>query len=458
MSDAQSAVQSLHRQLLAWLVVRQLTVDGTIAYLAVGVGVLLMRFAGVSSRACVLFAVISAALIAVFAIIRAVRRAPAISSVAAVVDARLGCGGLLAASSTVPLGAWTLPEGRAPRVVWDGRNKMLALAASVGFALAALYVPMRLGDSRHNVAIEGDVRRVEGRIDLLKEEKLIAPERADNFKQTLESVQRTGVAEEAAKAWETVDAIDAATQKIAADAAEDAIREAEALNRVDALAGALDANGLDASTVANGARELATETANASAQNEQMMRDLPAKTRAAIEKNSLTPADMRAIAAAARSGKSALRKTLAKMGKGGLVDPKMLRKFDDAASGIDRDALAEYLREHRGTNLGNGLAECRTPGRGGVDRGRGDAAMWFGEKSDDHDMRFKDRTLPPAAAAALADSDLTGMSAAAPDASHPSAAPGGVAALKSGAASAFTTTVLPRHRGTVTRFFERKPR
>jgi len=49
-----------------------------------------------------------------------------------------------------------------------------------------------------------------------------------------------------------------------------------------------------------------------------------------------------------------LRNRLSKLGAKGMIDPKTLRKFDDASVAD----LAKYLREHRGPG-----GEARTPDR-----------------------------------------------------------------------------------------------
>jgi hypothetical protein len=154
------------------------------------------------------------------------------------------------------------------------------------------------------------------------------------------------------------------------------------------------------------------------------------------------------IGAAARRGKSALRNQLSKLGAKGLIDPKALRKFDNSSVAD----LAKFLHDRKGTSIASGNGQA---GRGGKDRGRGDAQLFFGEETKEGSEKFKDHALPPALAASLEQSELAGMSAAAPQVTNVRASAGGALAMQNGSGSAYTTTVLPRHRGTVGRFFER---
>ena len=184
---------------------------------------------------------------------------------------------------------------------------------------------------------------------------------------------------------------------------------------------------------------------------------IPDDLKDALAKNTLTDAQMREVANAARQGKDALRKTLSKLSAAGLIDPKSLAKHDQLAQSADKADLAKYLKDHAaeqgwGAALGQYMA-----GRGGRDRGRGDAAMFFGEKADDKGTKWDEKTLPPATAAGLQNSTKVGVSAAVPDAAHPITSSGGaLASATAGGGSAYTSVVLPRHRGAVKRYFERK--
>jgi hypothetical protein len=455
MGDLDRAATALQRTLGAVLLLRQILIDETRWFLGWGVVALAARFLGVPARVCAWSGVALSFAVLIASLIRTLHARPDRSAMLALLDARMHGGGLIAASATLPLGAWRFPliGADAPHVRWNARPKILLFTGTALFVAGALVVPIHSQGSQHRLMVGDDVKRLETRIDQLTEEKLMSPERATALKQTLEQLQTSAAGDDPAKAWETLDTIDETTMRIAADAGEHAIRGAEALSGVEAGASALQSADLGGSQLSDAMRELATEVARASAENQELSEGLSPQVRAGA--GTLTRKDLEGIAAAARAGKSALRSKLAKLGRGGLLDPKALRRFDEASVPANRDDLARFLREHRTSSLGEALASCG--GRGGVDRGRGDAALFFGEQVKEADEKFKDHVLPPAAAAALADSDVTGLSAAAPGGSRPEVSSGGGVTTRAGAASAFTAVVMPRHRGTVARFFERKP-
>ena len=95
-------------------------------------------------------------------------------------------------------------------------------------------------------------------------------------------------------------------------------------------------------------------------------------------------------------------------------------------------------------------------GKGGVDRGRGDAPMTWTDPSSGKGAKFKEQVLP-SSMSSLKDSQLVGRSTGAPEIDKSGAQKsGGLKGAAAGGGSAFTQTVLPRHRGAVNRYFERR--
>jgi hypothetical protein len=95
-------------------------------------------------------------------------------------------------------------------------------------------------------------------------------------------------------------------------------------------------------------------------------------------------------------------------------------------------------------------------GSGGITRGPGPAPLtWKGEKGEEG-FEYDPQVLPPTDIGALKESMLKAVSKGAPQAEGggPST-PGALAGASAGSGSAHTRPVLPRHKGTVRRFFER---
>lgn len=94
------------------------------------------------------------------------------------------------------------------------------------------------------------------------------------------------------------------------------------------------------------------------------------------------------------------------------------------------------------------------PGVGGVNRGRADAAMVWGDESPGRSDEFEARVLTPAELSDLEHSEILGVGATAPVA-QPLPESGGALATESGLSkSAWRRRLAPRHREAVKGFFE----
>jgi hypothetical protein len=81
--------------------------------------------------------------------------------------------------------------------------------------------------------------------------------------------------------------------------------------------------------------------------------------------------------------------------------------------------------------------------------------MTWTDGTSEKDARFKEKELPPSALAGLKESQMVGISAAAPTVENQVAAHGALNNANQGGGSAYTQSILPRHKGAVKRYFER---
>lgn len=460
MDLVERAVPSLERRVGAVLFIRQLLGFAAVWCVAWGVAALILRYTISVPPAILAWGAGGLLPVALLAWRRARRQMPTGDQLLALLDARGDCGGLLMASADTSLGAWTVSaaEDAVPQVRWRARRAASLALAAAAFVAAVLIAPSPARATRAALDVHRDVDRLESRIDLLRQEEVLQPERAEQMTKTLEQLRKDAAGDDPAKAWETLDAVDEASARAAKEAADAAVRQAEELTKVEAMATGLDAGVLDASQAAAAMADLASEVKRAAESSKQLAKDMPADVREAAAKSALSAAQLRQLAAAARHSKSALRGKLGKLRDKSLIDPKALRDFERAAAMGDRGDLARFLKENPGQDsYGNTVGQWCKNGKPGISRGRGDAPMFFGDKTEDGG-KFAEKTLPPSAAAALADSEIVGISAGAPQtdtAGH--VRTGGLAGAQNGGGSAFTPSVLPRHRGTVQRYFERRP-
>jgi DNA-binding transcriptional ArsR family regulator len=231
---------------------------------------------------------------------------------------------------------------------------------------------------------------------------------------------------------------------------------AERLGQAEALSKALadDGNALDSKLMTEAMKELSDMTQSATGMNELAESGLSQQTLDALKAGSLSKEQLKQLAAALGKSKGKLSDRLAKLRDAGLIDLKTLKKCENAGK-CDSAGLAEFLAENAGDMSVADLMAV-WPGNGGVDRGRGDAPMTWSDGTSERGAKFKEQVLSPSVLAGLKDSQLVGRSLGAPSVEKSGAArSGALSGASSGGGSAYTQSVLPRHKGAVKRYFER---
>jgi hypothetical protein len=175
-----------------------------------------------------------------------------------------------------------------------------------------------------------------------------------------------------------------------------------------------------------------------------------------LKTGTLRKEQLKQLSAALSKAKGRLAERLAELRKAGVIDLETLKACEKAGQ-CDSAGLAAFLAENGDEmSVADILSAWNQPGKGGVNRGRGDAPMTWSDGTSEQGAKFKEQVLSPASLAGLKDSQLAGRSVGAPSVENNGAArSGALAGASTGGGSAFTQTVLPRHKGAVKRYFER---
>jgi hypothetical protein len=380
------------------------------------------------------------------------RRRPAAARVRARLDELAGGGGLVLAAAESDVEAWRerLPVPARARLRWRGGSTLLAAGGAALFALAAARVPIAV-----NAAPALDLSRPASdlgeRAALLEELALVDEEAADRWREQLGEAGDLAAAGEAERAWQALDAVADELAEASAAAADAALAAGDRLSRAaEALAPGEGSGGQQATLTAaelelSGLEGSGAEPGAGSSGERGATGGVPGAA------GQLDEASRAALAARLRSQAASRQQLADALRRGSAADLEALRKA--AAGGIDERALAEHLF---GRALQGTAPRQARGGRGGVDRGRGDAPFLVKEASHDYGIDFTDQALPPATLAALDSSVVLATDAARPEADGAAASPAGSldrAAADSGAA--YTQLVLPRHRAAVRRYFAR---
>jgi DNA-binding MarR family transcriptional regulator len=430
-----------------------------------GIAVLVLRTAAGTPRPPLLWGLAGLPLVLLPALVMALRRLPPRTVMRAVLDHQSHSGGLLMAGAETDIGHWqeTLPAITTPQIRWHGGRSWGLFALAASFVLLSFLVPQWFVNlaAANPLEVGDEVEKLANQIEVLKEEAILVPERAESLQEKLSQVREEASGQDPVKTLEALDHLQDVTSKAAKEAAESALQKTEQLAQAETLAAALQEAGatLDAKVQTEAMTDLAALLQKAAAETD-LARHLDPEAMKACKAGSLNPEQLKQIAAALRGSKQDLSKVLDKLHKAGLIDLETLKQCE-ACGQCNGAALAALLKECQGNqSVAECLAQCNNPGRGGVTRGRGDAPLTWGEKTSEEGVKFKEETLPPAALAALKESQLAGVSQGAPQVEKgggPSR-PGALQGAAAGGGSANTQLILPRHRGTVERYFERPAR
>jgi hypothetical protein len=451
------AIASFIRGLAIMMTVRYSLTFTTVWFFLCGVATLSLRVATGQRKIELIWLVTGGLPAILLAGLLAVRRLPDRNAVSALIDQRSRCGGLLMASDRVDIGAWEsrMPDFSEPRILWHARRAIVVMIASMLFALVSFLVPVATGamDSERPLDVANEVARIAADTNVLKDEQIIDATQAESLQTQLDSIKAEANGQDPVKTWEALDHLRDAMSKTADEAADKLARQNEHLAQAQVLSETLgrDGSGLDSKLMTQAMKELQSQMRSAGG-DQQATQAIPGELADALKSGSLTKEQMKELTEALKQSKANLARKLGKLSDARLIDLKKVKQCENAGK-CDSAGLAEFLKENEESMTVSEM--MRAWGKGGVDRGRGDAPMTWTDPSSERGARFKEKVLP-SSLAGLKDSELVGRSVGAPDveklSSQRSGALNGAAA---GGGSAFSHTVLPRHRRAVNTYFAR---
>lgn len=404
----------------------------------------------------------SALLVLSWAAILARRLAPGLTACRAMLDSSNDAGGLLMAQAEAELTPWleNLRTPRQPNLRWRGQRKVSACFASCCFVGAVFLIP-RLdlkGPDQRRLDIRDNVEELNVMIDLMDETGVLDEARRDELREELMKAWKASSGSDPVKTWETLDHVEKSLEQIATDTAAELLQQAGMSAMAEELARALDealTSEQNAATTAQAIRELAALMDKMGVAG---LPGLPKELADAISSLSLSPDQLGQLANCMSNSLGSCSSSIQRMAEAGLIDAESLKLLGEALA-KNEQALAEFLDRQGNCDALGELAQCNKPGDGSTNRGRGDAPMTWTNASSEADAAFREQSLAPAPITSLEKSEITGISLvepSAPDAIVPSTSEGALSGSQAAGGSANIQPVLPKHRGVVSRYFERK--
>ncbi len=465
--DLQDKAIRRFRRHLATLFVLKFTLPLVTAYAFVwGTAVLALRAAAGVERKPLLWGLTGLVVCVAAAIVLARRRMPPATALLALLDEQSGCGGLLMAGAEQELGGWRqrMPALTPPRLRWDGRRNATLFAVAAGFVLLSFLAPQGLADLRSGSPLEIDqeIGRLLQQIALLKTESILEPKRAEMLTEKLTELLKHTSGKEPARTLEALDHLRKMARQTAREAAEECIRQSGQLGEAQALAEVLRRNAdlLDSKLTMETLAELAGLLDKSGIDPKQFTSHLDPELMKALQRQNLEKLDaeqLKKLVEALRLNSADLAGRMEKLYKARLIDTETLARCRCAGE-CDCEGLLAFLRDNKGPFCLSDLkSRCNIGGEGGTTRGRGDAPLTWAEPGSEEGFKFKEEVLPPGALDALRSTPLQEMRG--PGGVHKksteTAASGALREASAGSGSANKQVILPRHRASVERYFER---
>ena len=311
-----------------------------------------------------------------------------------------------------------------PAIRWQSRRQWMLLLAAAAFPIAAFLAPDRYLPASSDTALQigGEIHKLSDKIQVLKREQILPPEKAEVLEKDLECAGQEALGRDPAKTMEAIDHLEQSFSKAAAEAAESAIKQTETASRAGELAAALQAaeSRMDPKQFGEAMKDLAHIAEQAAAESQSLADNLSDELQKALQKGEFTDEQLRQLREALGECKACQRARLVKLIEAKLVDAGELELCDKAGE-CDEAALTDALCHCKDGKLAGLLAadSACLAGKGGKGGGGPPAAMTWQKSVSKEGAAFKEKVLPPAAVASLKKSRLVGMSAGDPTSAKP---------------------------------------
>ncbi len=391
------------------------------------------------------------------------RKLPDRPAVSALLDQYNQMNGLLMAADEADVSQWITSEKeiRSPSLIWHGKREWSLLAMAAVFLSAAALTPRYIKplSSGSLLDIGQTAEKLRAEIDLLEEENILEKSEAEKIKEELEKLSRSAQGDDPARTWESLDHLEEKISMEAQKAAQDMLDNLRSFERMESLAEALaEESGLKPDVRAEILKEMGREvsqmlSSGGNAAEDSAEQILSPDMREALGSGALSDAELKKLAENMAAMKEKMRGKLESLEKAGLAQ---FKPGESPAQGqSETSELAAFLKENA-QNLSSEDILGFMPGKGGTDRGRGDAVMTWKEMSPEATAGFKEETIPLSEVRTARENLLMGISKGKPETNADAVPvlPGALSETPAGFGSPVIRKTLPRHREAVRRYFD----
>ena len=416
------------------------------------------------------------------------RRLPLHHELLSFLDEFSDSGGLMMASEEVDLGSWvkSIPQKAAPQASWNPRRPLIILLFSLIFSGAALAIPAQeISEDPHKFDIATELEEYEKQIDVLKEEGIIDKEQSEELKEEVDKIDEHAMADDPLQTWEAMDQLSEQLDQKSMEAAAEAMKQIDQLAPMESILEELSKQSAAGNQKLDQALSELSELMQSMAADHNLMKELSKAMEQMKESGQLTEEQMEKLKEALKDGRISkdmlkqcsnmmnqcqgnLEEMLKNLQQASLINgpkrPSDENDGDDGSPGnmpgSGQQQLADFLSKCSGDGQSVAMLQllCIAPGRGGVNRGKGDAPMTWKDPTSEEGFIFKDKELISGKISTLDESEVSGVSISAPkvEAGKAKVSSGALRGVKSDGGAANKHRILPMHKKAVRTYFERK--
>ena len=469
-NNYEQAITQLRTRIQWVLMLKYLSQGLVVALFAWGTVIIACRASGGVSLAVQLGIGVGAVIVAVIvATVLALRKVPDRKKLIAAIDCESEGGGLLMSLAELgSLGDWAtqLREMQTPRFRWQSRKTLAFIATGLIFAAFALLLPDKTVNAlagQRKLDISNQVQDINSKLEKLQEEKILEADKVEELQEELKKIQQNAEADGPIKTWEAIDHLNDKLAKEAQKAAEELLKEQEQYETAQAMAEALKDQLASEDDSQSPTAEEMQDLANAMsdmlgdiAGDDDFLNDLKQQ----IDEQGLDSLTEEQLGQLAEKMSEKCRDCEGRMNNlknGRMIDPNRLKDFSDCKP-CDNQSLKDFLEGCKGACNCDG--ECDFVGNGGISKGPGSSKIQFNHNTQESDADLEEQALEPDYLD-MESSIKMGVTRNAPTPNRAGSAGeegGAVTDTEGVAGSSGRDAVLPKHRGSVMRFFDTERR
>lgn len=415
-----------------------------------------------------LFLLISALTVSLF---MALRHQPPSERIITLLDRVNHGGGMLLSAQELIEAGWQkeLSVDELPVLRLRSPKALIIFAAAILFIFAAYLAPpaVKAAIGNSHMDIKNETQTLTEQLQVLEEEEIITQKEAANLREQLDKMEKNAAGDDPVKTWEALDHMKESLSAKAQEFAEKAARQVEALTLSQKALQALKEARKRASTgdynlameeMAGLMQKLAEMSPKLSAKLSKELKDM-------LGQGTLTMEGLEQLLNSQQLTQKQLEALLKKLKERGLCDKKgnsncnggktvmiTQENFEDLMKMLDEESKGKGGK----CSMSYMMMLC-LGGKGGINRGRGDAPMtWSDKEINRDDVKFKELTLPADAVNSLKRSKLLGVSygeaKAQPDAKIST---GHLSGVKVKGTKTNRFILMPKHRTVIKKYFNK---